>query len=58
MKSSFGSKRKPRKIQVDEDDEEMQDVNNTPESIVTSKYHYVFSVRSADTVMAKTDLRI
>lgn len=47
MSSPFGAKRKPRKIAVDED-EEMQDVGDTPEPVVKSQSPRSPSIRLAD----------
>lgn len=47
MSSPFGAKRKPRKIAVDED-EEMQDVGQSPEPVVKSQSPHYPSIRLAD----------
>lgn len=48
MKSGFGSKRKARKIQVDEDEEDVQDAGNPVESVNICEYSIDPAINQAD----------
>ncbi len=49
MKSAFGAKRKPRKIEVDEDEDGSTEAASSPaESTITSMYIYFILTRLAD----------
>ena len=48
MKSSFGSKRKARKIQVDEDEEDLQDAGSPVEPVNTCEYSTATATNQAD----------
>lgn len=49
MKSAFGSKRKPRKIEVDEDDDIMNDAPTGADPTIQRMYHLISLKRKADT---------